>query len=171
MSQKNTFLNGAWAGVMATAAMSLLMWAGQKSGGVGKLPPRKITEAGLAATGAEDTHVITTKAISTVAHFGFGGAAGSLYAIGAQKARVTGILPGVAYGLLVWFVNYKGWIPKLGILPYPEDDRKARARTMFLAHIVYGACLGRWTGVKRSRRVFTSNKLQTLQQRPIYSGH
>ena len=56
--------------------------------------------------------------------------------------RVPGWLVGVVYGLGVWAVSYKGWIPALGILPPPERDQPGRPVIMVAAHVVYGLVLG-----------------------------
>ena len=56
--------------------------------------------------------------------------------------RVPGWLVGAVYGLGVWAVSYKGWIPALGILPPPERDRPGRPVIMVAAHVVYGLVLG-----------------------------
>ena len=57
------------------------------------------------------------------------------------RAFPAGIL-GVLFGLGIYGVSYKGWIPALGILPPPEDDRPGRPAVMIAAHIVYGLTLG-----------------------------
>jgi Na+/proline symporter len=170
MMRNTSVLKGAGAGVLATIAMSLLMWGAQKSGGVGRLPPRKIAEAGLAAAGAEKTNETTVKALSTVAHFGFGAAAGSLYAVGTEKARIRGLVPGVVFGLLVWLGSYKGWIPKLGILPEPQDDRPARARTMFLAHVVYGAALSALADFQKRPGVRGGKHPTRLERKHVFAA-
>ena len=139
-------IEGAGAGVVATAVMSIPMLAADKAGLMPEPPPEKITEDALTAVGIEpqDRTERQENAAATVTHFAFGAGCGALFALLRRGRRLP--LPawaaGVPYGLGVWAVSYKGWVPALGILPPPERDRPARVRTMIAAHVVYGAVLG-----------------------------
>jgi len=141
---------GAAAGVAATGLMSAVMVVAKQAGLLGQQPPERIAEAGLDAAnvarseGAQD-------ALATVLHFGFGAVGGAGYRIVRRivpKPR-SWLVPGVAYGLAIWLVSYKGWIPRLGILPPPARDRPGRPTVMIAAHVVYGVVLGRLAEPRR----------------------
>jgi len=55
---------------------------------------------------------------------------------------IPGAILGVLFALGIYGVSYKGWIPALGFLPPPEDDRPGRPAVMIAALIVYGLTLG-----------------------------
>jgi hypothetical protein len=76
-----------------------------------------------------------------VLHFGYGGAAGAAYAAVARP-ETRGVLTGSLFGLAVWAGGYEGWVPMIGALPPAHRDRRGRALTILLAHVVYGGALG-----------------------------
>ncbi len=134
---------GAAAGLAATAAMSAFMWSAQRAGFVGEQAPKQVVRRSLEAVG-EHPSGSRLKALSFVAHFVFGAAVGAAY--GALSDRLPSgrstVASGVAFGLAVWAATYKVAFPPLHLMPPPERDRPGRARTMILAHVVYGAVLG-----------------------------
>jgi hypothetical protein len=137
-------LDGALAGAAATLPMSAVMAAADRAGMMGKHPPEVIVEKGMRRSGvrADET---TEDAVTLVAHFGFGAAAGAVFGLINRRAahrRSTWIAEGIAFGLVVYAVSYKGWIPALNILPRPEHDRPGRQPSMIAAHVVFGAALG-----------------------------
>jgi hypothetical protein len=139
----NEAATGALAGAAATAVMSIVMVLAQKSRPVGKLPPKKIVEAGFRASGLKQPKEETLNALTAVAHVGYGMAAGSLYSTTVANGRgVPPLLSGPLFALAVWAGSYEGWVPALGIMPSAHDDRPARTKTMVLAHVVYGLVLG-----------------------------
>jgi hypothetical protein len=146
-----TLLRGALAGVAATAAMSAVMFTARKAGLMGKVPPERITEAGLRVLRVRASER-SENALSTVAHVGYGAVMGGLFAIAGRTIRlpVPGPVAGALYGLAVWTVSYAGWIPALGIMPPPHRDRHDRQTSMILAHLMYGAVLGTITGGART---------------------
>jgi hypothetical protein len=119
------------------------MMAARKTGWMGKLPPERITEAGLRVLHVR-TSEPTENALTTVAHLGYGTAVGALFSVAARTARVPlpGPVAGGLFGLLVWAVSYAGWIPAFGIMPPPHRDRRQRQTSMIVAHLVYGSVLG-----------------------------
>jgi hypothetical protein len=134
---------GAAAGLAATAAMSAFMWSAQRAGFVGEQAPKQLMRRSLEAVGDHPSGA-RLSAISLVAHFAFGAAAGAAYG-GLSDRLPTGrstLYSGVAFGLAVWAATYKVAFPPLHLMPPPERDRPGRARTMILAHVVYGAVLG-----------------------------
>lgn len=138
---------GAAAGAVATLPMSAVMVAAQRLGRMGEQPPAAITDAALDAADADAvraTEAARNTAV-TVAHLGFGAGCGALFALAARwlppSMRVRAPA-GAVFGAGVWAVSYAGWVPALGILPPPDEDRADRQVTMLAAHLVYGATLG-----------------------------
>ena len=136
-------LRGSLAGTVATLPMSAVMLLAGRLGLMGRQPPKKITEASLEAADAPVPDEPTRNVLASIAHFGFGAAAGALFAVLHRRLRLPGPAAGhgMAYGLAVWAASYKGWVPALGILPPPEHDRPGRVRTLILSHLVFGAAL------------------------------
>jgi hypothetical protein len=138
-------IQGGLAGLAGTAAMSVAMLGAQKAGWMGKMPPKKITEAALGALRVNRS-APRSNALSTVAHFGYGVAGGVLFAAGTRRllprARGVGPAAGAAFGIGVWALSYLGWVPALGIMPPPHRDRPGRPTAMVLAHLIYGTLVG-----------------------------
>jgi hypothetical protein len=134
---------GAAAGLAATAAMTVMMFAARRRGTMRKLPPERITEAMLDALRLRRSER-TENVISSVAHLAYGAGAGALFAVLAGSLRRPGtrVLAGPAYGLALWAASYVGWVPALGIMPPPHRDGRRRPTAMVLAHVTYGAVLG-----------------------------
>lgn len=138
-------VRGAVAGTAATLPMSLLMLVAQKAGLMGKQPPEKITEAALDEAVEEPVDEAVDEPVqdilATINHFAFGAAAGALFGI-VRRDNVPVIAQGIAFGLTVWTVSYKGWVPALDIMPPAERDRSGRPESMIAAHVVFGGVLG-----------------------------
>lgn len=118
------------------------MIAGDRAGLMGEQPPVAITRSVLRDAGV-DRPSAPASVIAPLAHLGFGATGGLIYARARRLVPgVPGWLLGALFGLAVWAVSYKGWIPALGILPPPEDDRPGRPAVMVAAHLVYGLVLG-----------------------------
>jgi hypothetical protein len=139
---------GAIAGSIATVPMSGAMAAAGTAGLMGRQPPELIAGAALAAAGAPEPSREAEMAVAAVAHLGFGMAMGALYALLERRLRprTPPVLNGIGFGLAVWAVSYRGWVPALGIMPPPERDRPGRPASMVAAHVVYGAALGALVG-------------------------
>ena len=142
MDAATAIVKGTAAGTVATVAMSALMVAGDRAGLMGEQPPTAITRSALAGAGIQRPSA-SASVLAPAAHLGFGAGAGAIFSLLRRLLpRLPGWLVGVAYGLGVWAVSYKGWIPALGILPPPERDRPGRPAVMVAAHVVYGLVLG-----------------------------
>jgi hypothetical protein len=127
--------------------MSAVMVAGDRGGLMGEPPPTLIARTTLRKAGV-DRPSEAAGILAPLAHLGFGTAAGAAFGILARSVpRVPSRLLGVVFGLAIWAVSYKGWIPALGILPPPEDDRPGRPAVMIAAHVIYGLVLGSLVGV------------------------
>ena len=143
MNAASALIDGATGGAIATVAMSAVMIAGERSGLMGEQPPTTVTRFALGAAGVDQPSPPATL-LSPVMHLAFGALSGGVFGVVRRLApSVPGEVLGVCFGLAVWAVSYKGWIPALGILPAPEDDRPGRPIVMVLAHVVYGLALGR----------------------------
>jgi hypothetical protein len=143
----NAMLRGAVSGTAATLPMSAVMVAAQRAGLMGRHPPELITEQAFSSADIEPSkrsHAIA----SATAHVGFGMAAGSLYGVFARRigSPAPPVLQGIAYGLLVYGLSYRGWIPAVGVMPHADHDRRDRQASMIAAHVVYGAVLGALVG-------------------------
>lgn len=141
-SSASTLRDGLMAGAIATGLMSGVMLARQAAGKMGRMPPKVITGAALDAAGGEELPESTVDVISVVTHFAFGASAGGVFALLRKRLPVSrGIAGGIAYGTLVWLVNYAGWVPALGIMPPPSKDRPGRPTSMLFSHWIYGGAL------------------------------
>lgn len=146
MTRTSALATGATGGAIATVAMSAIMVAGDRMGLMGEQPPMAITRAALVDAGV-DRPSAPARLIAPLAHLAFGATAGLIYGLIRRLVpRVPGGLLGLMFGLGVWVVSYRGWIPAMGILPQPEDDRPGRPAVMVVAHIVFGIVLGRLVG-------------------------
>jgi hypothetical protein len=137
-----TGLRDAASGAIATAAMSAVMVAGDRVGLLGEPPPTTVSRAALREAGVEHPSAVAGR-MAPLAHLLFGAQGG--VAFGFIRRLVPGVpgwILGVLFGLGVYGVSYKGWIPALGILPPPEEDRPGRSAVMIAAHVVYGLALG-----------------------------
>lgn len=137
---------GGLAGLLATVPMTAVMLASHPRLPAGRgyaLPPRLITDhvAGrplspLRRAGLGDPATLA-------AHFGFGAAAGSLYALLAPRLRQRyPVGSGIAYGLAVWSGSYLGWVPAIGAMAPADRQPASRNAMMIAAHVVWGAALG-----------------------------
>ncbi|HEV2767694.1 MAG TPA: DUF6789 family protein [Acidimicrobiales bacterium] len=138
-----TVLEGAVAGAVATGAMSVPMLIAQRQGSMGTQPPERVVEEAESETGRTLSEREENLAAS-LAHLGFGVGSGALFAVVHRALRlpVPTVVQGTGFAVAVWALSYKGWIPRLGVLPPPEGDRSDRQRTMVAVHLVFGAVLG-----------------------------
>jgi uncharacterized membrane protein YagU involved in acid resistance len=105
------------------------------------LPPREITMKLARKTGVAGELDRGGRAAATmVSHFGYGAAAGSLYAA-LLEPRGAALAKGLLFGLLVWTGSYLGWLPAAGILRPATEQPARRNILMIAAHLVWGATL------------------------------
>ncbi|WP_248960711.1 DUF1440 domain-containing protein [Sphaerisporangium perillae] len=134
----HNLVRGAFSGVIATAAMSAVMVAGDRAGLMGEHPPQRIARAAL--PGPKHRPKPGEGVLGAVAHFGFGAVSGALFAAAVGRREPRPPL-GAVYGLAIWAVSYQGWVPGLGILPPIHRDRPGRQAIMAAGHVVYGTAL------------------------------
>lgn len=140
-------LAGLVSGLAATAPMTVameLLHRGLPERERYPLPPRRITDRVLEATGVEPWELSETRRreLALLNHFAYGAAAGALYGPVMGRTPLPPVPAGVAYGLGVWAASYLGWLPAGGILP-PATRQPARHNALMIAaHVVWGAATG-----------------------------
>ena len=149
-----TALVGAAHGVAATVAMSVPMLVVGRRAQMATQPPKRITVDAMEAAGVEPATEAGRNLASTLAHLCFGAVAGAVFAVLRGRLRPPGpaVSHGGLYGLGVWAVSYRGWVPALGIMPAPRHDEPVRQRTTLGAHLLYGAVLGLLSGIQARGR-------------------
>ena len=105
------------------------------------LPPGEIVAKIASETGADALPAEARSAGTVLAHYGYGGAAGVLYALVDRRPDVHPVAKGVGFGLLVWLVSYMGLLPGAGILEPASRHPSRRNALMVAAHVVWGAAL------------------------------
>ena len=110
---------------------------------LGEPPPKKITRAAMRrALPAAARSEVPLDVASVAMHLGFGAAMGAIYSVVLGERRPS-LLTGVAFGTAVWAVSYAGWVPAMGIMPTPDEDRSGRPMSMVVSHWAFGASLAR----------------------------
>jgi uncharacterized membrane protein YagU involved in acid resistance len=141
MTTTNRLLLGALAGIAGTFAMTAAARAMHRRLPAGErypLPPREIIEGALPVPSKHGLDEQQRQSVTLAAHFGYGAATGALYALLRPRGSV---LPGAAYGLLVWTVSYFGIMPGLGILQPAHEHPRRRNWLMIVAHLVWGSTM------------------------------
>lgn len=150
-SLSRSLARGFASGLVATTTMTAGMFVLQKTGLLGRMPPRLLTERLLARFGLRrKTSRASRKLLTAAMHYGFGGTTGALFQVGndalavrhGRASRGALVGTGVLYGTFVWAASYMGWIPAAGLMPRPSHDRPGRPMSMVLAHWVFGGTLG-----------------------------
>lgn len=142
-------LNGALAGFIATAPMSLSMvlgWRLLPRREKYHLPPRLITEKIAEQVGIEDQ--IGEKeliGLTIASHFGYGAVFGVLYSLFEQGLPTHSSLKGALAGVGLWMGSYLGWLPAMGILTPATRHPWRRNLLMIVAHVIWGVTLGEVT--------------------------
>jgi uncharacterized membrane protein YagU involved in acid resistance len=135
-------LVGALAGIAGTVAMTAVMRALHRRLPPGQrypLPPREIIEGSLPDPVKHETGEQGRRTATLAAHFGYGAAAGAIYALAAPKDGLAG---GALYGVMVWAGSYFLEMPGLGILEPAHRHPLERNLLMIGAHLVWGGTLG-----------------------------
>jgi uncharacterized membrane protein YagU involved in acid resistance len=142
------FLNGLLAGTVATVPMSLVMLVLHRfpTREPQPLPPEQITQTLAEEVAAQVRGVGATEhldkpqlqALTLANHFGFGAAAGGIYALLSPRVAAPPVVKGALWGLVVWSVSYLGWLPATRILPPATQQSPRRNFLMIAAHLVWG---------------------------------
>lgn len=140
--------SGAVAGGVATAVMTGAMGA-MAAATRGPLAPKQVTGWLVERTHSARVEDPARTVLTMVNHFGYGSALGALYGLLRRRSRAS-LASGVAYGVMVWAVNYAGLLPALGVVREPATDDTTHAVRIHVAHWVYGAAIG--TVLARIRR-------------------
>jgi len=107
------------------------------------LPPSQIVGRLAVAVGLRQHMDRSEHSITTViAHFGYGAAAGALYAPLAYRSPLPAPFKGAVAGLIVWGCSYLGLLPSLGILPPATKHPRRRTALMIAAHLMWGVATG-----------------------------
>ena len=158
-------LSGSLSGAIASLPMAIAMELQKKYMPVyarQSLPPEKITRRITQRLGMiKPTFQPKKKELLTaLSHFGYGAVAGMAYPALERRIKLPGALKGGLYGLFVWAISYRGWLPIAGIWR-PKAELNPRKRMMITSHIVWGACLGALNGpiekrilLRQSERIF-----------------
>jgi uncharacterized membrane protein YagU involved in acid resistance len=132
-------------GVAATGPMSAIMVAIHRRLPERErypLPPREITTKALdRVVGASAVDPSTRSALTWLAHFGYGGAAGAIYAQVHPSDSRQVVPGGVLFGLLVWSISYLGLLPGLRVLRPATEQPARRNALMIVAHLAWGIAL------------------------------
>jgi uncharacterized membrane protein YagU involved in acid resistance len=105
------------------------------------LPPHEITTKAMESVPeAEPMDPAKHAALTWMAHFGYGGAAGALYA-GVQRWLPRPPAGGLLFGMLVWAFSYLGLLPGLRVLTSATAHPARRNVLMIVAHLVWGGVL------------------------------
>ena len=139
-------LEGAFAGLIATVPMTLFMLAAQRilpRWQQYALPPEKLTDKFARRIGLRK-HINKPQLLlaSFVSHLGFGASAGAIYGPLTRIVPLPSILKGIVFGIVVWFANYLGWLPVVGMSEAANKQPIQRNALMIVAHVVWGAGTG-----------------------------
>lgn len=135
-------IGGALAGLLATAPMTAVIYAGRQAGLLWNPPPRQIAGRVLRRVrGRGRMPRPAFQASWLAAHFGYGSAAGVLYSLLRRLLPGRPALAGLAFGEGVWAASYLGVMPGMRLYPRPQQDTGSRTAVMIAAHAVYGIAL------------------------------
>ncbi len=143
----NQVLMGLAAGIVATLPMTLFMTAWHRRLPKEEqypLPPHEITMNVVDDANAEE--IVDTpgekRTATLAAHFGYGGAAGAVYAATTQTVPLPPAVKGGLFGAALWTISYLGIMPALGWPPPATKDPASRNSLMLTANILWGAATG-----------------------------
>jgi hypothetical protein len=115
--------------------MTAVFLLADKLGALDELPPGKAVRS--LAPNVSRRHL---PVLAGIAHALVGGAGGAAY--GLLRRHEPGAMSGLLHGVLVWTIGYEIVMPAATDIPLAHRDRRPRALTIFIAHLVYGLSLG-----------------------------
>lgn len=80
-------------------------------------------------------------AVTGLTHFGFGAAAGALYALHEEKVSGPPVVKGMVFGTLIWLTWYLGLWPLFRVLKPATQHPARRNALMIVSHLIWGAAL------------------------------
>jgi hypothetical protein len=132
-------LFGVLAGAAATVPMTAVIVLGRMAFARWMAPPEQITSKVAERVGFNPNEESTEFELGWIAaHFGYGAACGAIYSVVRPVRPGSVTTNGLIFGELVWGVSYLGYIPALGLYPWPKDDSRTRMGVMIAAHAVFG---------------------------------
>jgi hypothetical protein len=132
-------LRGALAGLIATAPMSVVIALGRAGRLLWTPPPKEITSSAVSKAGIDEDRTSEEFTATWIgAHFAYGAGCGAIYSLVRSFIPGSNAAKGLTFGELVWSVSYLGYIPALGLYPWPKDDSKSRMAIMIAAHAIFG---------------------------------
>ncbi len=140
-------LSGAAAGFTATFPMSLAMLLMHKllpDHERYPLPPEGIAARLEAKSGAVSQLLDPKKhkTLTVVSHFAFGTVAGALYGGLPRQPKISPIIRGLIFGMLVWTISYSGLLPAINLYQSAAHQPMRRNLLMITAHLIWGSVLG-----------------------------
>jgi hypothetical protein len=123
-------------GALATVPMTAEFLVARKRGLIDEVPPHKAIRS--VTTGLHDPALTV---VSGLSHVAVGGAAGAVYTAVLPR-RMRGAVSGTLFGIGVWLAGYEAVMPAATDIRPAHRDRRDRAKTIFIAHLIYGATLG-----------------------------
>lgn len=162
---------GGLAGLIATAPMTLVMVAIQKSLPCDEqyaLPPRQITrEIAQTAKVPGALRQPQEEPLVWAAHYSFGALMGALYGVKTGNQAGDSLARGMAYGFAVWAANYLALLPATNMRASATKEPRGRNVMMIASHLAWGAsleyCLSRFrraysrsagSDFRRTRRIY-----------------
>jgi putative membrane protein len=144
-STAQRLVNGAIAGMAATAPMSVLMMWGhcrlprrQRS----PLPPAKITHTLLRKVGIEQAVPDRAEVgLTLVNHFAYGAACGALFELSRVDQSPPTLKQSLCYGMGIWLGSYLGLLPAMDLHRSAAREPFGRNLLMIGAHAVWGGSL------------------------------
>jgi uncharacterized membrane protein YagU involved in acid resistance len=132
-------LFGVLAGAAATVPMTAVIALGRMAFARWMAPPEQITSKVAERVGFNPNEESTEFELGWIAaHFGYGAGCGAVYSLVWALIPGSIVAKGLIFGELVWSVSYLGYIPAMGLYPWPKDDSKSRMAVMIAAHAVFG---------------------------------
>lgn len=140
----NTLTRGIWAGILATAPMTLTMFKFHQA-----LPEEERSPLAPAILTSQIFEAVlprsrlnTSKDLSMLSHFAFGASCAILYCAASPHLKMNPWVKGSLFGLGVWSANYLGLIPAFNLRPSAKNTPGRRNFMMIASHVVWGATLG-----------------------------
>jgi hypothetical protein len=137
-------VRGIIAGGIATLPMTWAMRAMENRLRIpGRIPPQQITDRMANRMGVDEKLPAATRdALTDLAHYGFGAAAGGLLGASMRYVHAPAPVTGALVGLGVWTASYLGWLPAAGLRRPATREPARRNAQMLVAHLVWGAVAG-----------------------------